>query len=351
LHPPDASHAVTLDELARRFGGEVVGDGSVRLTGIGSLERAGATQISFLSNSRYRGLLETTNAAAVIVGPSDREATSIPRLVINNPYLYFARVTAFFYPPARPWPGIHPSAVVEEGASVAASASLGPFAFVAAGAYVGERCIIGSHVSIGAGTVVGEDSQLYPRVVVYADCEIGKRVILHAGVVIGADGFGLAQDAGRWVKIPQVGRVIIGDDVEVGANTTIDRGALDDTVIEEGVKLDNQIQVGHNVRIGAHTAIAGCVGISGSAKIGRHCTIGGGVGIVGHLEICDNAHVSGFTLISKSITKPGQYTSQLPQMTHAEWLKTAAHWRHLDTLAEKIKELKRRVDQLTKEKS
>jgi len=333
----------TLDELANRFGGQVVGDGATPLTGINTLEKAGLGEISFLSNSKYKKFLATTNASALIVGMSDKEATSLPRIVTPNPYLYFAHVTAFFHPAEIPKPGIHPSAVVEPGATVAASASVGPFAYIAEGAVIGERCIIGSHVSVGSRVIVADEVLLYPRVVIYADCEIGNRVILHAGVVIGADGFGLAQDQGRWVKIPQVGRVVIGDDVEIGANTTVDRGALDDTVIEEGVKLDNQIQVGHNVRIGAHTAIAGCVGIAGSAVIGSRCTIGGSAGILGHLEICDNAHVSAFTLITKSIKKPGQYTSQLPVMTHEEWLKSASQLRHLDKLAEKIRSLQQQL--------
>jgi UDP-3-O-[3-hydroxymyristoyl] glucosamine N-acyltransferase len=349
LQTPSQKNIITLDELADRFGGEVVGDGGVKLTGINTLERATAGEISFLSNVKYNKLLAATGASAVIVGPADRDATELPRLVTKNPYLYFAWVTAFFHPPAIPRTGIHPSAVIESGASIAASASVGPFAYIAEGATVGERCIIGSHVSIGQGVVIGDETQLYPRVVIYQDCRIGQRVILHAGVVIGADGFGLAQDQGRWVKIPQVGRVVIGDDVEVGANTTIDRGALDDTVIEEGVKLDNQIQVGHNVRIGANTAIAGCVGIAGSARIGRSCTIGGSAGILGHLEICDNAHISAFTLITKSIKKPGQYTSQLPVMTHEEWLKSASHLKRLDNLADKIKLLQQRLNNLSKD--
>ena len=350
MHSPTDKPVVTLDELARRFGGEVAGHGGVQLTGINTLERAGLGEVSFLASGKYRKLLQTTGAAAIILAPADRDATAVPRLVITNPYLCFARVAAFFYPPVRPRPGIHSSAVVEPGARIAASASIGPFAYIAEGAAVGERCVVGSHVSVGGDVSLGEDTQLYPRVVVYPGCRIGKRVILHAGVVVGADGFGLAQDAGRWVKIPQVGRVIMGDDVEVGANTTIDRGALDDTVLEEGVKLDNQIQVGHNVKIGAHTAIAGCVGIAGSAKIGRHCTIGGSAGILGHLEICDNVHISAFTLITKSITQPGRYTSQLPVMTHEEWLKAASHFKHLDRLADKIKALQGRLGELTKDR-
>ncbi|MBA2690122.1 MAG: UDP-3-O-(3-hydroxymyristoyl)glucosamine N-acyltransferase [Burkholderiales bacterium] len=344
-----AQHPVTLDELARRFGGEVVGEGEIALAGINSLESAAPGELSFLSNSKYKTLLESTAASAVIVGPEDRDATALPRIVTSNPYLYFARVTGFFYPRPVRLPGIHPSAVVDAGAHVAASASIGPFVYVAAKASIGERCVLNSHVSIGEDVRIGDDSELYPRVVVYADCEIGQRVILHAGVVVGADGFGLAQHEGRWVKIPQVGRVIIGDDVEVGANTTIDRGALGATVLEEGVKLDNQIQVGHNVRIGAHTAIAGCVGIAGSARIGRHCTIGGNAGILGHLQIADNVRVSAFTLVTKSIPNAGQYTSQLPLMSHADWLKSLPHLKSLHKLAQKIKMLQQRLDEITKE--
>lgn len=350
MPPPLAEPGVTLAELAYRFGGEAVGAGDTRLTGINTLERAGAGEISFLANGKYRQQLQSTGASAVIVGTADKDATTLPRLVSPNPYLCFARITALFHPPPRPQPGVHCSAVVEPGAAIAASASVGPFVYVAANARVGERCVLGSHVAIGEGVNVGADTQIYPRVVIYPQCQIGERVILHAGVVVGADGFGLAADGGRWVKIPQVGRVVIGNDVEVGANTTIDRGALGDTVLEEGVKLDNQIQVGHNVKIGAHTAIAGCVGIAGSARIGRHCTIGGSAGILGHLTICDNAHVSAFTLVTKSIVKPGQYTSQLPLMTHAEWLKSASHFKRLDSLADKIKMLQQRLNRISAEK-
>ncbi|MES2355713.1 MAG: UDP-3-O-(3-hydroxymyristoyl)glucosamine N-acyltransferase [Pseudomonadota bacterium] len=346
MQPSTEKMVVTLEELGRRLGAEVIGDGSIQLVGINTLEHAGPGEISFLSNSKYKKFLASTKASAVIVGTGERDIIALPHLISRNPYLCFARVTSLFHPPVLPQPGIHPSAVVEPGASVAASASVGPFAYIADGAIIRKHCIIESHVSIGRGVVIGESTRIYPRVVIYADCEIGQRVILHAGVVIGADGFGLAQDEGRWVKIPQIGRVVIGDDVEIGANTTIDRGALEDTVVEEGVKLDNQIQVGHNVRIGAHTAIAGCVGIAGSAKIGRHCTIGGSAGILGHLEICDNAHVSAFTLITKSIKTPGQYTSQLPVMSHEEWLKSASHIKSLDRLAEKIKRLQQRVDDI-----
>jgi UDP-3-O-[3-hydroxymyristoyl] glucosamine N-acyltransferase len=335
---------VTLDELAGRFGGEVTGDGSVLVNAIGTLERAEKGQLSFLTNSKYRRQLAASNASAVNVGEADRDATTLPRIVAANPYLYFARVAAFFCPPPPIVPGVHPSAVVEASSAISPTSCVGALAYVGKDVVIGERCMIGNHVSIADGVILGDDCRLFPRVVIYADCHIGNRVILHSGVVIGADGFGLAPDQGQWVKIPQVGRVIIGDDVEIGANTTVDRGALDDTVVEEGVKLDNQIQVGHNVQIGAYTAIAGCVGIAGSAKIGKRCTIGGGAGISGHLELCDDVHVSAFTMISKSITKPGRYTSQLPQMTHEEWRNSAPYIRRLDDLAEKLKALQKRIE-------
>jgi UDP-3-O-[3-hydroxymyristoyl] glucosamine N-acyltransferase len=323
----------TLREIVARLGGEAEGEAARRLTGVATLESAGPSDIAFLANPRYRAKLATTRAGAVIVGPGDREHARGPRIVSENPYAYYARTVALFHPEPEVVPGIHSAAQVDPGARVHPSAQVGAFAVVGPGARIGARVRVGEGSFIGPRVEIGEDSRVNPRVTIYEGCVVGARVILHSGVVVGADGFGMARDAGRWIKIPQVGAVRIGDDVEVGANTTIDRGALDDTVIEEGVKLDNQIQVGHNCVIGAHTVIAGCTGISGSVKIGRNCMIGGGVGIVGHLEICDGVMISGFTLVTKSIAKPGTYTSGMPAMPHAEWLKNAVHLRHLDTLA------------------
>jgi len=323
----------TLREIVARLGGEAVGEPPAPLTGVATLDSAGPADIAFLANPKYRAKLATTRAGAVIVGPGDRDHASGPRIVSENPYAYYAKTVALFHPEPAIVPGVHPTAQVHPSAQVDASAHVGAFcvmgpnARIAAGARIGEGCVI------GAGVAIGERTRLHPRITIYDGCTIGARVILHSGVVIGADGFGMARDAGRWIKIPQVGGVRIGDDVEVGANTTIDRGALDDTVIEEGAKLDNQIQVGHNCVIGAHTVIAGCTGISGSVKIGRNCMIGGGVGIVGHLEICDGVMISGFTLVAKSITQPGTYTSGMPAMPHAEWLRNTVHLRHLDEIA------------------
>ena len=324
---------LTLQEIVRQLGGEVAGDATVAVGGVATLDEAGPGEITFLANPRYRRRLAATRAGAVILGPRDRDATGIPRIVSDNPYAYYARTVALFHPPKTAVAGVHPSAAVDASAVVAASAEIGPFAVIAAGARVGERARIGAGSVVGEGASVGDDSLLYPHVTIYHGCVVGARCILHSGAVIGADGFGMAPDAGRWVKIPQVGRAVLGDDVEVGANTTIDRGALGDTIIEEGVKIDNQVQVAHNCRIGAHSVIAGCTGISGSTTIGRHCVIGGGAGLVGHITIADGVTVSGMTFVTKSITEPGVYSSGLPMMAHADWLKNTAHLRRLNEIA------------------
>ena len=324
-----ALRALTLREIVARLGGEAVGEAAVPITGVATLDSAGPTEIAFLANPRYRGRLATTRAGAVILGPGDRDAASMPLIVSKNPYAYYARTVALFNPEPAAEPGIHPFAQVHESASVDADAEIGAFVVVGEHATIGKGARIGAHSVLGRGVGVGEGTRLHPRVTVYDGCSIGARCILHSGAVIGADGFGMARDGGEWVKIPQVGAVRIGDDVEVGANTTIDRGALDDTVIGDGVKLDNQIQVGHNCVIGAHTVIAGCTGISGSVRIGRDCMIGGAVGIVGHIEIGDGVTISGFTFVTKSILKPGTYTSGMPVMPHGEWLRNVAHLKSL----------------------
>jgi len=341
--------AYRLADIAALFGGRVLGDADTAVSQVATLDGAQAEHITFLASGKYRALLASTRAGAVILGEADAEATTVPRIVCDNPYLYFAKVSTLLnlLPPALP--GIHPSAVIGEGAQVDATAHIGPLAVIGAGAQIGARCVIMEGCSIGENACVGEDSRLYPRVVVYHDCVLGKRLIVHSGVVIGADGFGIAPDQGRWFKIPQIGRAVIGDDVEIGANTTIDRGALDDTVIEDGVKLDNQIQVAHNVRIGAHTAIAGCVGIAGSTTIGKHCRIGGSAGILGHLHIVDHVEISSFTLIGKSIREAGSYTGVYPFSNNEEWRKNAVHLRRLDKLAEKIKQLEHEIEVLRRE--
>ncbi len=327
---------LTLREIVARLGGEAVGEAAAPLTGVATLDSAGPADITFLANPRYRSRLATTRAGAVIVGRGDRDAAAMPRIVSDNPYAYYARTVALFHPQAAVTPGVHPTAQVDASARVDPGAEVGAFAVVGARTRVARGARVGEHAVLGADVAIGESTRVNPHVTIYDGCTLGARCIVHSGAVIGSDGFGMARDAGRWIKIPQVGAVRIGDDVEVGAGTTIDRGALDDTVIEEGVKLDNQIQVGHNVRIGAHTVIAGCTGISGSTTIGANCMIGGGVGFVGHIEICDHVTISGMTLVAKSITKPGTYTSGMPMMPHAQWLKSAAHLRRLDRIAERL---------------
>jgi UDP-3-O-[3-hydroxymyristoyl] glucosamine N-acyltransferase len=333
-----------LGEIAARLGARVIGDGDVLIRQAGSLEHAGPQQIAFYSGPRYRSQLATTRAAAVILAPAAESETSLPRIVAGNPHACFARTVQLLNPVTLPPAGRHASAQVHARARVAASACVEAGAVVGDGAEVGERAWIGAGCYVGEGAVIGADSRLHPQVVVYAHCRLGARVIVHAGAVIGADGFGMANEDGHWVKIPHVGRVLVGDDVEIGANTTIDRGTFEDTVVEEGVRLDNQIQIGHNCRIGAHTAMAGCVGVAGSAVIGRHCTFGGAAMILGHLSICDGVHVSAGTLISRSIHKPGTYTGIFPFDDNAAWLRNAAQLRNLSDLAARVGALERTRD-------
>lgn len=336
----------SLSELVARFGGELVGDGAQRVVQVAPLRRARADEIAFVAQRKYLPQLAATRAGALILSPDLRDASERPRILTANPYLYFARVSALLNQTVRPPTGVHPAACVASDACVAGDASIGPGAVVGSRAVVGARSVIGANCVLGEGAKVGEDCLLHASVTVYHGCEIGDRAILHSGCVIGADGFGFAPSDGRWEKIPQIGRVLIGQDVEIGANTTIDRGALEDTVIEDGVKLDNQIQIAHNVVIGAHTAIAACAGIAGSAKIGRHCTIGGAAMIIGHIEIADGTHISTNTLITKSLPQPGHYTSTLPFSAHDVWQKNAVHMRNLDKLVKRVKALEQKIGEL-----
>lgn len=338
---------VTLDEIVARLGGNVAGDGAIRVSGVTTLDSAGPEHLSFLANPRYRARLAHTRAAAVIVAPDVVGDCPTAAIVTPQPYLYFARVAQWLHPQARPSAGVHPSAVVE--GRVSSSACIGANVWIGPGAVIGDNVVIEANCSVGSDCVVGADSWLYAGVSLYSGCRIGERAIVHSGAVIGSDGFGFAREGdGSWVKIPQSGRVVIGNDVEIGANTTIDRGALEDTVIEDGVKLDNQIQVGHNVRIGAHTAIAGCVGIAGSANIGSRCTVGGAAMILGHLEIADDVNISSGTMIAKSVSKAGSYTGWVPFLEHADWLKNFSRLRHLDSMADKIRALEARLAELEK---
>ncbi len=332
-----------LSELATRAEAALEGDGAVRVVRVASLESAGPGAIAFLSNPKFRARLALTRATAVIVTPDMAGHTPLPKLVSRNPYATYARVAAILHPAERAVPGVHPTAVVAEHARIAPSAEIGAHAVVGHGAVIGERVRIGAGCAIGSGATLGDDVLLHANVTIYDSCLIGPRTIVHSGAVIGADGFGMAEDEGRWLKIPQLGRVVVGADVEIGANTTIDRGAIDDTVVEDDVKLDNQIQVGHNCRIGAHTAIAGCTGIAGSTRIGKNCKIGGAAMISGHIDIADGVVISGGTLISDSITRPGVYTATFPALPHREWRQVASQLRRLRDLADRVRALEGRA--------
>lgn len=333
----------SLRELVARLGGETAGDDSVIISRVASLANASAGQISFLTDSRYKSQLASTQASAVIVNQENKEATSLPRIVTENPYAYFARVSELLNPKMEYSAGIAPSAVVDPKAIIPASCAVAANAVVGSDAVLGENVVIGPGCIVGDGVSIGDNTIVEANVVIYHHCLIGKNCNLFAGCVVGADGFGYAEDRGAWVKIPQVGRVVIGDHVDIGANTTIDRGALDDTVIEDGVKLDNLIQIGHNCRIGAHTVIAGCVGIAGSARIGKHCRIGGAAMILGHLEVADGVTISPGSMITRSLSKADTYTALMPFQTHDEWLKTAANLRRLGELSERVKMLEKKL--------
>lgn len=313
-----------------KFGLGLRGEPGLRVSRVATLAHADPGSLSFLANPRYRKQMESTRATAVLVTPDDAQGCPVAALIDPNPYLAYARIAELLHPQAPAAAGIHPSAVVAAEARVAASATVGPLSVIEGDAEIGERVFVGPGCIVQRGARLGADSRLTARVTVCAQVRIGQRCILHPGAVVGSDGFGFAPDAGTWFKVPQVGSVQVGDDVEIGANTTIDRGAIDDTVVEDGVKLDNQIQVGHNVTIGAHSAIAGCVGISGSSIIGRRCMIGGGVGIAGHLTIADDVVLTGYTLVTGSIKTGGSYSSGMPAVESRMWRRMVARLRRLD---------------------
>jgi UDP-3-O-[3-hydroxymyristoyl] glucosamine N-acyltransferase len=328
-----------LAELAVRYGCELQGDPDATVDRVAALQEAGPGSVAFLANPRYRRHLATTRATAVVLDAASAAACPVAALVARNPYATFARIAQQLHPSPPVSAGVHPSAVVEPGAVVDPTAAVGAHAYVASGATVGPRASIGPGSIVLAGASIGADTRLVARVTVCERTRLGARCTVHPGAVIGADGFGHAPDADGYVKVPQLGAVVIGDDVDVGCNTTIDRGALGDTVIGNGVKIDNLVQVGHNVRIGEHTVIAACSGISGSAVIGRRCMLGGMVGIVGHLEICDDVAVTGRTMVSSSIRKPGVYSSGLPADEARRFRRNAARFQRLDELARRVRRL------------
>jgi UDP-3-O-[3-hydroxymyristoyl] glucosamine N-acyltransferase len=324
--------AVLASELARRFDLDLQGEDRA-LDGVATLARAGATQLAFLANPRYRAQLAQTGAGAVVLRAADAAGFAGSALIARDPYAAFARIAALFEPrPARP-PGIHPSAVVDPSAQVDPSAHVGAHVAIGARSRIGPGCVVGPGCVIGEDCELGEGCELVARVTLVTRVRLGRRVLVHPGAVLGADGFGIAMDQGRWLKVPQLGGVVVDDDCEIGANTTIDRGALDDTVLEQDVRLDNQIQIAHNVHIGAHTAMAGCAAVAGSARIGRHCLIGGGAGILGHLELCDRVVVTAMSLVTHSIREPGEYSSGTPLMENRRWRRSAARFKQLDRIA------------------
>ncbi|MGO4550316.1 UDP-3-O-(3-hydroxymyristoyl)glucosamine N-acyltransferase [Lysobacter sp. 2RAF19] len=328
--------AFTAAELGARFGLEVAGDAQCVVRGVSTLANGRPDSLGFLANPRYRAQLSTSQAGVVVMRAEDAEGFAGTALIARDPYAAFARISALFEPVPQVAPGVHPTAVVDGSAIVDPSAHIGPHVVVGARSRVEAGATLGPGCIVGEDCVVGEGCELIARVTLVTRVRLGKRVRLHPGAVLGADGFGLAMDAGHWLKVPQLGGVVIGDDCEIGANTTIDRGALEDTILEEDVRLDNQIQVGHNVVIGAHTAMAGCAAIAGSAKVGRYCLIGGGAGILGHLELCDRVIVTAMSLVTHSIREPGEYSSGTPIMDNRSWRKSAARFKQLDALARRV---------------
>ena len=322
----------------------MLGDPDVTIDRVAVLDAAGPSAVAFLSNRRYRPYLESTKAGAVILGPEYAHACPVPALVLDNPYLGYARAATLLSPVVEAAPCVSSSAVIDSSATVSPDASVGPHCVIEAGASVGAGTCLGAGSFLGRGSSIGSHGRIAARVVICQGVHIGARTIIHPGVVVGADGFGIANDDGIWVKIPQFGGVRVGDDVEIGANTTIDRGALEDTVIENGVKLDNLVQIGHNVHVGAHTAIAACSAIGGSARIGSRCTIAGAVSIAGHLEIADDVHLTATSAVSNTIREAGIYSSGMPAQENRVWRRNIARLRQLDDMARRLRAIERRLD-------
>ncbi len=334
MNQANATH--TAAQLASQFGLALRGDGEASVSGVSTLAGAQSGQLSFLANPRYRSQLAETAAGIVIMRAEDANGYAGTALLADDPYSAFARVSALFDSAEPVEPGIHASAALHATAVVDVGAQIGPFVSIGARSRIGAHAVVGPGCVIGEDCIVGEGCSLGASVTLVKRVRLGKRVMVHPGAVLGADGFGLAMAGGRWIKVPQLGGVVVGDDCEIGANTTIDRGAIEDTVLEEDVRLDNQIQIGHNAHIGAHTAMAGCSAVAGSARIGRYCLIGGGAGVLGHLELCDRVVVTAMTLVTHSIREPGEYSSGTPLMDNRSWRKSAARFRQLDKLARRM---------------
>ncbi|RMV69880.1 UDP-3-O-(3-hydroxymyristoyl)glucosamine N-acyltransferase [Pseudomonas coronafaciens] len=341
------SITIKLGQLAEFLGATLRGDKDIEITGLTTLQEAGPGQVSFLANPKYRKLLVDTQASAVLLKPADADGYTGNALVVPDTYLAYARISHFFDPKPKSSAGVHPTAVIAADALIDPAASIGAFAVIESGVRIAADVSIGAHCFIGARCEIGEGGWLAPRVTLYHDVRIGKRVVIQSGAVLGGEGFGFAKDKGIYHKVAQIGGVTLGDDVEVGVNTAIDRGALADTRIGNGVKLDNQIQIAHNVQVGDHTAMAACVGISGSTKIGKHCMLAGGVGLVGHIDICDGVYITGMTMVTHSITEPGSYSSGTAMQPAAEWRKSAARLRKIDDMARRLQKLEKALETVT----
>jgi len=328
--------SASLGELARLTSSRLIGDPEVVIRGVGTLAKATSGEITFLANKGYRRLLKATKASVVILTDQDAEDCPVSCLVSANPHLTYAQVANHLFPRNSQAIGISIKADIDPGATVDVTANIAAGCVIAAGAVIGPDVNIGPNCIIGRNASIGSGTWLYASVILCDDVVIGCDCILYPGAVIGSDGFGFANDNGRWIKVPQLGGVRIGNNVEIGANTTVDRGAIEDTIIHDGVKLDNQIQIAHNVQIGAHTAIAACSGVSGSTKIGEYCTLAGSSGLVGHIELADHVHISGKTMVSRSITKPGVYTGSIPSMPHKVWLKNFPRLKKLDEMMRRL---------------
>jgi UDP-3-O-[3-hydroxymyristoyl] glucosamine N-acyltransferase len=333
-----------LGDIARELGADLRGDPQQRITGLATLQRAGSEQISFLANPSYGKHVATSQAGAIIVSPEFAALATCSALVMDNPYLGYARLSHWFDTTPKAPTGVHPSAVIDPSASIGDGASIGAQVVIEADVDIGEGVVVGHGCVVGARTRIGRESLLRPRVTLAHDVVIGQRCHILSGAVIGSDGFGFANERGVWHRIAQIGRVVLGNDVEVGANTTIDRGALDDTVIGDGVKLDNLIQIAHNVHIGDHSAMAAKVGISGSTRIGSHCVFGGAAGVAGHLTISDGVQLTGMTLVTGDISEPGVYSSGTSAETNRQWRKNAVRFRQLDAMARRLKELEKKSE-------
>jgi len=334
----------TLSQLAQKVGARFIGNGDCVIDSVAPVQNSSQNAISFVSSSKFSKFLSDTKAGAVIVTEELSENLTIPALVVENPRACYARITALLYPVFKPEAGIHQSAVVDVTATVDVTAYIGANAVIEAGAQIGANVYVGSACVIGRDSKISDNTYLHANVTIYFGCYIGENCIIHSATVIGADGFGFEHDNGEWVKIPQVGGVRIANNVEIGACSTVDRGAVEDTVIEEGVKLDNHIQIGHNVRVGAHTIMSNGVGVAGSTIVGKHCLIGGMTGIKDHIEITDNVIITAMSLVTKSLSKPGSYSSNTPIDDTRTWRKNSARFRQLDEIARRLSKLEKQLD-------